>query len=244
MGAIPDELMREKMTAAVRSSFRAWAESHGRPAALAEAMVDAEVGVREVLVDGVRELLTDAEYDDLRMNGVEFELTRTIVPTGRLASLSAAQAVEYGVADGQAETLEVVLAKIGSAGVEPLWILPERSERLASFLASIQILLLLGGIVGAYVEIKAPGFGLPGLLSIICFGLFLFGQYLTGLADVPHIVAVALGAGLIAVELFVAPGTLWFGFAGGVLVVGGLVLASACPGQNDSVPAGLPARLG
>ena len=38
-----------KVTSAVRSSFRAWAESHGRPAALAEAMVDAEVGVKEVV---------------------------------------------------------------------------------------------------------------------------------------------------------------------------------------------------
>ena len=229
MMAIADEVAREKFTAAVRSSFRSWAESHGRPPALAEAMVDSEVGVREVRVEGVVRLVTEAEYDDLRMTGREYELLRTVVASGKLASFSAAQAVEFGLADGQAESLDVVFSKLGLTGVTPLVIEPERSERLASFLASIQYLLLLGGIAGLYVEVKAPGFGLPGLVSIACFGLFLFGQYLTGLADVPHIVAVSLGLGLIAVELFVAPGTLWFGLAGGVLVIGGLVLASLGP---------------
>ena len=34
IGAIPDELMREKVTAALRSSFRGWAEAHHRPRAV------------------------------------------------------------------------------------------------------------------------------------------------------------------------------------------------------------------
>jgi membrane-bound serine protease (ClpP class) len=95
---------------------------------------------------------------------------------------------------------------------------------------------LLAGLVLGYVELKMPGFGLPGILSIVCFVLLLAGQYLAGLADVPHIVAVALGAALIAVEVFVVPGTLWLGIAGLILVVGGLILGSLGPGFDIGNP--------
>ena len=56
--------------------------------------------------------------------------------------------------------------------------------------------------------------------------MFLFGRYLAGLADVPQIVLVTVGVLLIAVELFLAPGTLWFAAAGVVLALGGLIWAN------------------
>jgi membrane-bound serine protease (ClpP class) len=226
VGEIGDDTMKAKVTSAVRSSFRAWAESHGRPPALAEAMVDTEVGVKEVVdADGVRRLITQGEYDDARMAGELFDNVRTIVDRGRLASVTGSQAVRLGLADGLAESLEEVLEKMGAFGATTVRLERERSEDLAALLHSLRFLLLLGGVAGAYLELKLPGFGLPGIASLICFALFLFGQYMVGLADVPQVVAVAAGLVLIAVEVFVAPGTLWFGIAGAALTVGGLVLA-------------------
>ena len=225
VGSIPDEALQEKEISFLRSSFRAWAESHRRPPALAEAMVDSDVGVKQVRLGGELRLVTVSEYEDLQVRGEPFELVSTVVEEGKLLALSGAQAVELGLADGLAESLSEACEKIGASPAELRKIERTRSEDTAAFLDRIKYLLLLGGIVAAYLEFKAPGFGLPGIASLACFGLFLFGRYLVGLADVPHIVAVALGVVLIAVELFALPGTIWFGLAGGVLVLAGLVLA-------------------
>jgi membrane-bound serine protease (ClpP class) len=236
LGAIPDETMRAKVTSALRSSFRGWAEAHGRPPALAEAMVDSEVGVREVRVDGVARLMTQTEYDDARLRGEPLELVRTIVPQGELLSLSGSQAVELQLADGLASSLGEVLDKIGAGSAEALSVPRSRSDELAGALDSIKYLLLIAGLLAAWTEIKAPGFGLPGIVAIACIGLFLFGRYLVGIADVIHIVAVGLGIVLIAAEIFLAPGTLWMGLAGGALLIGGLVASTIVPAGGLGFP--------
>ena len=111
----------------------------------------------------------------------------------------------------------------------------EEREDFVAWLQALSPLLLIAAFVLAYIELKVPGFGLPGVLSIVCFALLLVGQYLAGLAEVPHIVAVALGAALIAVEVFVLPGTLWLGIAGALLVIGGL--AAAAHADEGTLPA-------
>jgi membrane-bound serine protease (ClpP class) len=225
VGAIPDPLMQEKVTSAVRASFRALAESRGRPSALAEAMVDSGVGVREVLIDGERRLMTQTEYDDARMQGAVIDEVRTVVEVGRLASVTGAEAVRLGLADGLAADQDELLEKIGARGAAVLSLERERSEDLAALLYSLRWLLLMAGIGAAYLELKTPGFGVAGAISLACFGLFLFGQYLVGLADVPHVVAVVLGLLLLAAEVFLAPGTLWLGLLGGLLLLVGIALS-------------------
>jgi membrane-bound serine protease (ClpP class) len=111
-----------------------------------------------------------------------------------------------------------------------------RSERLVAFLDMIAPLLLVAGLLLAFTELKAPGFGLPGILAVACFALLLVGRWLAGLADVPHLVAVVVGLALIAVELFVLPGMLWPGIVGALLVVAGLILASVGPGIGFDGP--------
>jgi membrane-bound ClpP family serine protease len=56
------------------------------------------------------------------------------------------------------------------------------------------------------------------------------------LAEIPHIAAVALGLALIVVEVFLVPGTLWFGIGGGILLAGGLLLASVGPAVSLTDP--------
>lgn len=226
---IPDSGVREKITAATRSSFRAFAEKKKRPAALAEAMVDRDVEVREVKVDGERKLITGVEWDDARDRGDPPELVSTVVQKGKLLSLSADQANRFGLADGLAANLAEVVEKLGLTGATAVPLERARSEDLAALLDQFKYILLAVAILAAWAEFKAPGFGLPGIVSIVCFALFLFGQYLVGIADVWEIVAVVAGLVLVAVEIFVLPGVLWAGIVGALLVIGGIVAMAVGP---------------
>lgn len=230
--ALPEEGgVREKQTSFLRSQFASMAEKRGRPPSLAVAMVDADVEVRRVKVDGESRLVTGDEWDALRQTDAEHEMLETIVPRGKLLNLTAKRAVELGLADGIADSLPAVLAKVG---VEPQAVssalVRSRSEDAVAWIQRLSPLLLLGAIVFAWTEIKQPGFGLPGILAIACLTLLVAGKWLAGLADIPHIVAIALGAALVAVEVFLLPGMLWAGIAGAVLIIGGLVLGSIGPG--------------
>jgi membrane-bound serine protease (ClpP class) len=229
--SIQDPDTKEKTTSAMRATFRSFAAKRGRSPGLAEAMIDRQVGVRLVQdPDGTQRVITDSEWDDARMKGNPPVLVRTIAQSGELVALTGPEAVALGFADGVAETLDDVLAKVGARGASARSVPRERSEDLAAFLDRIRLLLLIAGIVAIYVEFKAPGFSGAGVVAIACFGLLLFGRFLVGLADVPHIVAVAVGLVLIAVELFVVPGQLWAGLLGAVLVIGGLAFAQFGPG--------------
>ena len=227
-GGIEDPTLAEKMSSATRAAFRAAAESGGRPAAVAEAMVDRDVGALEIRTkDGELRIVTSREYDDLRELQGGISLVRTIAEPGRLVSLSGAEAVRIGIADGIAESFESLMGILGATGTAVIPIERSRSEDFATWLGAVRYLLIGLGVIALIAEFKAPGFGLAGAIAILCFGLALFGSYLTGLADVPHLVAVGLGLVLLAVELFLVPGMIWPGAVGAVLVIGGLVFAQA-----------------
>lgn len=102
---------------------------------------------------------------------------------------------------------------------------PTGFERAAFWITTLAPLLLLGGIVGAYIEFKTPGFGLPGIISIICFTCFFAGHYLAGLAGWEVFAAFIIGITLVLMELFLHPGTIVPGVIGMVLMVGSLIWA-------------------
>lgn len=230
------ESHREKFTSVLRARFRAVATERGRSPALAEAMVDPEVEVREVSENGLRRLITGTEWDDAVQRHSPPTLERTLCRQGELLNLTGEEAIELGIADGRAESVLEVLDKIGAGGSELLSIERSRSDELLGALTRYSFLILAAGLVLAFLEIKAPGFGLPGILSIVCFAVLFIGRYLVGLADVPHIVLAAMGVGLIVVELFVMPGTLWFGLGGAVLIIAGLILSQLGPGFAPGDP--------
>jgi membrane-bound serine protease (ClpP class) len=81
------------------------------------------------------------------------------------------------------------------------------------------------GMLGIIVELRTPGFGLPGALGITSLALFFWGHWLVQLAGWEELLLVGLGLVLLALELFVIPG---FGVAGivGILAfAGGLTLS-------------------
>jgi membrane-bound serine protease (ClpP class) len=127
------------------------------------------------------------------------------------------------MASGRADTLDEVLSQVGLTGAQATRLEKSRSEELAALLHSLAPVLLILGFILAFVELKAPGFGIPGILSAACFAALLFGRYLIGLAEIVHVVLIALGLVLLAVELFLVPGTIWVGLAGAVSILVGIV---------------------
>lgn len=93
------------------------------------------------------------------------------------------------------------------------------ADRFVFFVTSplISATLLGLGTLGLFVEIRTPGFGVPGIAGLICLGLFFWGHRLLNISvDYAALVFLA-GVALLLVELFVIPG---FGIAG----IGGIVL--------------------
>ncbi len=223
-----------KSASAIAAMVRAWAEDHGRSPEIALAMVDSETEVYQVEIDGQAQLVTGEDWRDQRLWPDPPHLLRTIAPGGRPLTLTGAEALELGFVDGTADELDEVLEKIGYAGSAPRTIVAARSEEILGRLNELSVLLIVAGLFLAYVELKTAGFGLAGVLSAACFALLFGARYLVGLADVPHIVAAVVGLALIAVELFVAPGTIWLGLAGFVCLVAALVFGQLGPGFHFS----------
>ncbi len=87
-------------------------------------------------------------------------------------------------------------------------------------------LLLLIGLVGLYLELTVPGLSVAGMVSLVCFGLFFWSHALGGTSGWLEVMFFALGISLLALEIFVLPGTGLFGVTGVAMVVLSLVMAS------------------
>src|SRR6184192_1542445 len=164
---------------------------------------------------------------------------RVIHPKGTLLTLNAQEATEKFngkplLADGVAESIVDLTKKAGLKG-NTVSIKPTGFEQLALWLTTLAPLLLLAGIVGAYLEFKIPGASLPGIISAICFALFFLGHYLAGLAGWEVVALFVLGILFVLIEiLFFAHSTIVFGVLGVFLMLASLLwtMVDRYPGQN------------
>lgn len=155
---------------------------------------------------------------------------RIIHPKGTLLTLNAQESVEKIngkplLADGIADSVEDVVRKAGLKG-NIVTLNPTGFEQLALWITALAPLLLLGGIIGAYLEFKIPGATLPGIISGICFALFFLGHYLAGLAGWEVVALFVLGLALVIIEiLFFAHSTIVIGVIGVFLMLASLLWA-------------------
>jgi membrane-bound serine protease (ClpP class) len=99
------------------------------------------------------------------------------------------------------------------------------SETFARFIGAVTPFLLMIGLAALYMEIKAPGFGVPGIIGITCLALVFLNQYLVGLADYTELLLLILGIILLGFELFAIPGFGIAGIAGLLFIAAGAILA-------------------
>jgi len=155
---------------------------------------------------------------------------RVIHPKGTVLTLSAQEATEKFngkplLADGIAESIVDLMQKAGLKG-NSVSLDPTGFEQLAFWITALAPLLLLGGIIGAYLEFKIPGASLPGIISAICFALFFLGHYFAGLAGWEVVGLFVLGMALVIIEiLFFAHSTIVFGVVGVFLMLASLLWA-------------------
>src|ERR1700751_5672794 len=155
---------------------------------------------------------------------------RVIHPKRTVLTLSAKEATEKIngkplLADGIAASVVDLTQKAGLKG-NIVALNPSGFEQLAFWITALAPLLLLGGILGAYLEFKIPGASLPGIISAICFALFFLGHYLAGLAGWEVVALFVLGMVLVIIDiLFFAHSTIVFGVVGVFLMLASLFWA-------------------
>ncbi len=195
--------MADKTVSMLSAKVRAAAQKNGHNAEVAEAFIDKEkeIKIGDVVIDRADSLLTlSAEEAATFYNGKPL------------------------LAVGIVGTIEELLKSAGVSGdVERLE--PTGFEQLAFWITALSPLLLLGGIIGSYIEAKTPGFGLPGIIGLSCFALFFAGHFVAGLAGWEVVACFAIGVALVLGELFLHPGTVIPGLVGALMMFGALVWA-------------------
>jgi len=164
---------------------------------------------------------------------------RVVHPKGAVLTLNAQEATEringkLLLAEGVADSISDLIKKAGLKGNE-VRIEPTGFEQIAFWITAVAPLLLLVGILGAYLEFKIPGVMWPGVISAICFALFFLGHYLAGLAGWEVAAVFVLGMVLVLIEiLFFAHSTIVFGVVGVFLMLASLLwtMVDRYPGQN------------
>jgi membrane-bound serine protease (ClpP class) len=197
----------EKTVSYVRKEFRATAESRKRPTLLAEAMVDSDVEIRGV------------------------------IEKGKLLTLTTDEALKLKVADFRADTLEGALEKLGLAGAQVRRTSPNWAENTVRFLTHpvVGSLLITIAMLGIIIEIRTPGFGIPGALGIASLALFFWGHWLVQLVGWEELLLAGAGVILLALELLVIPGFGFAGVLGIVAILASLVLSLLGPGDTATV---------
>jgi len=210
------EAERAKMNSATMSMARAVAKRKGHDPRVIEAMIDMgkELKVNGQTLDTKKEILTlDAEQAVMLVDGKPL-FAKAIV-------------------DG----LDEIKKAEGLKG-ETITAEPTLFEQIAIWVTKYAALLILIGVAGGYLEMQAPGFGLPGFISIAAFSLFFFGHYVAGslVGQETAVVAAVFIVGIIflILELLVFPGTLLLGIIGFVCVM--LALVYTMSGWEMPVP--------
>ena len=205
----------EKSVSYVRKEFGATAERRGRPVAFAEAMVDV----------------------DIEIPGV--------VAKGKLLTLTVSEALSHKVADLRADTLAEALEAAGLPDADVRRASQTWAEALVRFLTNpiVSSLLMTVGLLGILVEIRTPGFAVPGMIGLLSLGLFFWGHWIVQLAGWEELLLVAGGLILLGLEVFVVPGFGIAGIAGIAALVAGLGLTLVGAGATASVIVGALGRV-
>ena len=219
----------EKMQTVLRATFRNLALKNGYPESLAEAMVTKEMEVYRVTIGDTTKFETKAQLDQLTEKEKQRIIKKKLVVSeGQLLTMTSKEALDYGFAKKLVPNREALFKLYGVDGADVVVFDTNWSEEMVRFISALSPILIAIGLMALYMEFKVPGFGLPGIVAIVCFALVFFSKYLVGLAEQWEVLIFALGMVLLAVEIFVLPG---FGIAGimGLALIGLALLLAFQP---------------
>lgn len=113
-------------------------------------------------------------------------------------------------------------------------IAPTWSEGLAAVLTSwwVRVILIFVFLIGAYIEMQAPGLSVPGGVAAVALLLLIGAPFIIGLAEVWHILLFLIGFALVITELVFTPAFGLLGIAGLMMMFMGIVLSVVPTGQG------------
>lgn len=230
-GAVPTE---EKTVSAVRTQMAAIAEKNGHPVGIALAMVDQDVELWEIKLNGETRTASLADVERFENDeSLNVERVGIISPSGKLLSLTAGEAYRYGLSKAVIDDKETLFIRIGASEIGNESSL-SFADMLVSFLTSgaVQAILIIIGIIMIFLEINTPGFGIPGVTAIASFAVVFGSNAMLGNVGSLEMVLFLVGLILLAIEIFILPG---FGIAGvsGLILIGISLLFSM---QNFIIP--------
>lgn len=220
----------EKARSLLAQQLRDLAEKRGRPASLAEAMVDKDLVIFKASRkdDGTVRYLSDREWESMNDTD-DWDKGKVVreAPGNTFFTANGERAVELGVAELLLEKPDALAAAIGA--IDPITLIrPSAVDTVILVLNSsfVTWLLLVIGLIALVVELGAPGMGVGGLISILCFGLFFWSRFLGGTSGWFEVILFAIGVAFVMLELLVIPGVGVAGVGGGLLILVSLVMAS------------------
>jgi MFS superfamily sulfate permease-like transporter len=178
----PAQPVEEKTVSYMRKEFRATAEQRNRPPLVAEAMVDADVEIPEV------------------------------IEKGKLLTLTTKEALQVNVADFQANSLEAVLEFLNLADAEIYYASETWAESLVRFLTHpvVSSLLMTVGILGivAVIAFDLKRFGsavlgeVPAGLPVLHFATLNLNAFRNILGDAAGLVLISFTSGVLTAKSF------------------------------------------
>jgi len=223
----------EKVNSALRAEFMNLASTYNRNQDIAEAMVDKDV----ILVYRNNRIVKLQNENQIKQSD------EIISNNGKLLTLNSEALRKYGVADifvpaqkkaSLTDRNEDQLAIEKSLlfqqdffkKIPNVQIITYKDWKTGffSFLSHpvVSSLLLMGMLIGFYLEINTPGFGVFGGIALGCFSLVLLNSLAVQAVNWLEIIMLISGIALIILELFVIPGFGVVGILGIILTVIGL----------------------
>ena len=220
------EAMLKKVMSDILATADDVARLKGHDPLIAKAFVDSEI---EVLFE-IPEITADGDLNTKNAFSPDDENDLLVLNAWQATQIIDGKPL---FAEGLAESIDDLIVKAGLNGVI-VTAKPLGFEYVSDLIVKLAPWLLLFGIAGAYMELKAPGFGLPGFVSLISFALFFFGHNVAGYLAGYEIVGVfILGLVLLILEFFVFPGLIVLGLLGAILVIGSLIYTMVDPLDLD-----------
>lgn len=224
LGGKLEGVEREKIETVTRAAFEAAGQENGYPTVLLKAMVTQQIEVYKLKNRRTNKFeFFESEYLPDDPNEYDLENEQLVVKKDELLTLTAIDALEYGVARAVVKNRDEVISFLSERDsitfdgqvliLETNW-----SEELVRWLNSPVVagILIMVALLGLYIEFNTPGIGLPGLAAAICFAILIGSKYLIGMANWIEVALFIVGLLLLTVEVFVLPG---FGIAGAAGII-------------------------
>lgn len=217
----------EKQLTVYRSDWRKSSDLKKRSPAVAQAFYDKDVELLQIGTENDFDFILRKDYDKLD-EADRKPILSVVSEKGKLLTFHAEEAEALGL---------VTIAKNFDEFIESMNINPNQVDRfdmstnqkILRFIGNnswLFLILTLVGLNGIYMELKAPGFGIPGLTAIVCFTIVFGSRFFLGTATPLEMVLFVMGIMLCVIEIFILPGFGIPGIAGIVCMLGALVLAS------------------